>query len=664
MYRQFLVRPEDKKYQRVLWRDADGQVKTYELNTITFGLSPAPYLAIRCLNKLAEGEEHRYPNAAKIIQRDFYVDDTLTGASTKEEALRLREELTLVLKRAGLNIRQWASNGRDLLHGLAEQDLNRNLEIGESSTLKTLGIFWNSTNDSIHYAVKITTPTRRITKRTISSEIAKIYDPLGLLGPVIITAKILLKKIWSIKLDWDESLPASIHNEWERYYLQLPLLNNVTFPRKAIIESAEKLELHGFCDASEKAYGACVYLRSIDKHDLLIAKSRVAPLKQQTIPRLELCGALLLVSLAKTVEQAFHIPINHSFYWTDSTIALHWLNTPPNTLKTFVANRVSEIQQKTSITNWRHVRTTDNPADIISRGQTAEEFLQPSIWHHGPSWLTKNQTLWPTWDNPAINDIPDQKRVICLVTNTMDSSIFEKYSSWNKLVRVVARCLRWRPKQCTKGTLTTPELLYARSRLIKLLQQQHFAGELQSIHKEKLSVKAVHLELVSDLTIEAFIAALRRFVARREFCTNLYLDNGTNFVGDNNELRELRELINSKDHQDKERDYRDVPPNRLSSWKHIQQIKQHFWTRWRREYLNELTSRSKWKKGNHFIKEAIVLLKEDNVPPTHWPLGQVIKIHPGSDGVVRAATVKTSASVLDRSVKKLVPLPNQPLDAE
>ncbi|XP_017791920.1 PREDICTED: uncharacterized protein LOC108573940 [Habropoda laboriosa] len=424
MYRQFLVRPKDRKYQRVLWRDANGQVKTFELNTITFGLSSAPYLAIRCLNKLAEDEGHRYPSAAKIIQRDFYVSDALTGASTKEEALRLREELTLLLKGAGLNIRQWASNDRDLLHGLAEKELNRNLEIGESSTLKTLGIFWNSTNDSIHYA--------------------------------------------------------------------LPLLNNVTFQWKAIVDSAVKLELHGFCDASEKAYGACVYLRSIDEHgririELLVAKSRVAPLKSHTIPRLELCGALLLVSLAKTVENALHIPINHSFYWTDSTIVLHWLNTPPNTLKTFVANRVAEIQGKTSISNWRHVRTKDNPADIISRGQTAEEFLQLSIWHHGPPWLAKNQTHWPTWEAPVVNDIPEQKMTICLATNVIDASILERYSSWEKLVRVVARCLRWRPKQSAKGVLTTSELQHARNSLIQLLQQLHFSDELQCLNKGRLS---------------------------------------------------------------------------------------------------------------------------------------------------------------------------------
>ncbi|XP_043258052.1 uncharacterized protein LOC122400593 [Colletes gigas] len=227
---------------------------------------------------------------------------------------------------------------------------------------------WNSANDTILYSIQATAASRRITKRTISSEIARIYDPLGLLAPVI-APKMLLQKIWAVKVDWDEALPLTIHTEWTRFYQQLPLLNNITFPRKTIIKSATTIELHGFCDASEKAYGACVYLRPINENgkiwvERLTAKSKVAPLKQQTIPRLELCGALLLTSLIATTQKALHI--NYDHYWTDSTIVLHWLTTSPHSLKTFVANRVAEIQEKTHIPDWRHVPTQDNPADLIS----------------------------------------------------------------------------------------------------------------------------------------------------------------------------------------------------------------------------------------------------------------------------------------------------------
>ncbi|XP_017875370.2 uncharacterized protein LOC108622175 [Ceratina calcarata] len=916
MYRQFLVRKEDRKFQRILWRDDTGEIHTYELQTVTFGLSAAPYLAIRCLIQLAQDEGYRFPQAADVLRRDFYVDDALTGASTIDDARMLREELTQLLRLAGLNIRQWAANHQAILQGLPEQDINKKLHLGESSTLKTLGVFWDSSNDSISYEVKTQPITSRVTKRFITSEIAKIYDPLGLLGPVISTAKMLLQRIWSMKLDWDESLPMDVYTEWNQYYKQLPLLNNIIFPRNTIPHTSIVTELHGFSDASEKAYGACLYLRTIDKQGhinakLLFAKSKVAPLKTQSIPRLELCGALLLTSLVTTAKKALHITIDRTILWTDSTIVLHWLQTSPHMLKTFVANRVSEIQNKTNIADWRHVSTSDNPADLISRGQLPEEFLQPSLWQEGPKWLQEDESSWPNISTPPCDSILLEQRVAtCLVTSTFDTNILDNYSSWRRMQRVIAYCLRWKKDNTFKGSLTAIELKRAHDSIIKLLQKIHFTKELRHLSnneyniggklqrlspfidkdgilrvggrlkhssmpfpqrhpiilpksrvtsliieaehqaqlhtgvqntlyairrrywpidgrnqvwkalkscmrclraqpppveyimgdlpkarvtesrpfthvgvdycgpfhiKEKkhrnrakikvyvavfvcLAIKAVHLELVSDLTSESFIAALRRFIARRGFCKSIHSDNGTNFVGANNNLKELRELIRSDDHNLKvktflaehsidwnfipprtphfgglweaavkafkhhlirvagtdiftfeefntliiqiesilnsrpltplssdpndllaltpghfligdsltnlrERDFLHTPSNRLSTWQHIQKIKQHFWNRWHREYLNELTKRSKWIKGDHAIKEGtVVLLREDNLPPMQWPLGRVIKVHPGSDGIIRTVTLKTVANTLDRNVKKLVPLPYQPED--
>ncbi|XP_076384449.1 uncharacterized protein LOC143263129 [Megalopta genalis] len=912
MYRQFLIRPEDRKFQQVLWRDHNDNIKTFQLNTVTFGLSAAPYLAIRCLTQLADDEHHRFPQASKVLKQDFYVDDLITGTPTIQEAISLRKELTSLLNTAGLHIRQWASNDKRLLEDLSDENINQQLHLGESSIVKTLGIVWNSADDSITYTVRPILHTPRASKRFISSEIAKIYDPLGLLGPVIITAKLIFQELWTLRIDWDESLPMAIHNKWSQYYSQLPLLNQARFRRKTIIQSASNIELHGFCDASERAYGACVYIRSQNNHgetivELLVAKSRVAPLKSKSIPRLELCGSVLLASLMTTVKKALDLQIEHTVYWTDSTIVLHWLRSSPHTLKTFVANRVSEIQSTTTITDWRHVSSTDNPADLLSRGQTIKDFLQSSVWQNGPSWLQQEHSHWPTWETVLhIND-PERKIAICMATIpvTKDAKILERYSSWTKLVRVIALCRRWRPGRIIKGSLTVSELSQSRVTILRMLQEIYFKTEIlalrrqsdpylhgklaklnpfldqdgllrvggrlknstltysqkhpillpkshittciimnehknllhagaqttlyslrrtywpidgrslvwRTIHgcvrcrrasppsveyimgnlpiarvtesrpftnvgidycgpffiKEKqhrnrgrvkvyvavfvcLAIKAIHLELVSDLTSEAFIGALRRFIARRGFCVNLYSDNGTNFKGANNELRELRELLRSDDHLKKintflierainwhfippqaphfgglweaavksfkyhlkrvvgpelltfeglntliidveailnsrpltplssdpsellaltpghfligdaltslrDRDLQGTPANRLSAWQRVQQLKQHFWKRWHREYLNQLANRNKWTRGQHSIIEgAIVLLREDNVPSMHWPLGRIIKTHPGSDGIVRVATVRIASNVFDRSVKKLVPL--------
>ncbi|XP_015121005.1 uncharacterized protein LOC107043857 [Diachasma alloeum] len=230
MYRQILVRPEDRKYQRILWRDDDGPVRTYELNTVTFGLSAAPYLAIRCLHQLADDEQHRYPTGAAILKRDLYVDDLLTGAQTREEAITIHHELEKLMKLGCFNLRQWASNDPTLLQELDSEDINKHLQLGDSTTLKTLGISWDSAADKIKYFVKIAPNIDPITKRVILSETAKLFDPLGLLSPVVIVAKAFIQKLWTLNVHWDTVLPLDLQKEWLQFYKQLPTLEQATFP--------------------------------------------------------------------------------------------------------------------------------------------------------------------------------------------------------------------------------------------------------------------------------------------------------------------------------------------------------------------------------------------------------------------------------------------------
>ncbi|XP_015111016.1 uncharacterized protein LOC107037141 [Diachasma alloeum] len=393
MYRQVLVRPEDRQYQRILWRDGKEPVRTFELNTVTFGLSAAPYLAIRCLHQLAKDEGHRHPGAARVLQSDLYVDDLLTGTQTGEEAL------DKLVKLGGFNLRQWASNDPLILNELTSDSVNHHLQIGDSTTLKTLGVLWNSSADTITYTAKVSS-NEAVTKRIVLSETAKICDPLGLLSPVVIVAKIIVQKLWTLKIGWDTPLPSDIQEEWLQFYGQLQDISMVTFPRFALQEKSKEIQLHGFSDASQDAYGACVYLRPIRssgevKTTLLCAKSRVTPLKQLTIPRLELCGAQLLIKLIQGIKRTITINIDRTVYWTDSTIVLHWIHTPAHQLQTFVSNRIADIQSKSQPDNWRHVRTHDNPADLVSHGQPIQDFITSNIWFEGPSWLQAEESSWP-----------------------------------------------------------------------------------------------------------------------------------------------------------------------------------------------------------------------------------------------------------------------------
>jgi hypothetical protein len=236
-------------------------------------------------------------------------------------------------------------------------------------------------------------------------------------------------------------------------------------------------------------YGACLYVRSKDECgntvvSLICAKSRVAPLKTITITRLELCGALLLARLYRETYDALNIKPSKVIFWCDSTIVLHWLKTPPHLLKTYVSNRVVEVQEITSPKTWRHVGSEDNPADALSRGQLPHIFLQNRIWSKGLLWLDKDEDEWPDQITQSI-EIPELKRNTCLMTTFVELEIFRKCSSYLKLKRIIAYCLRWRSGNKYTGALGAAELkIGGRNTNIKNYSAQ-FYNEVERLKEGK-----------------------------------------------------------------------------------------------------------------------------------------------------------------------------------
>ncbi|XP_033339833.2 uncharacterized protein LOC117228236 [Megalopta genalis] len=222
MFRQINMHPEDRKFQKILWRYNNNEpIKTYNLNTVTYGTASASFLAVRTLKQLARDEGKNFHLAAAALENDFYVDDLLTGAPTMSQATRLRDELIQLLKLGGFNLRQWASNEQTLVGEHSDKAATDAIYLNVSDTKKTLGICWNAKLDCIEYYVERDTKIQRVTKREILSKIARLFDPLGLLAPILITAKILMQELWKAQLDWDESVPQSIHTVWANYMEQL-----------------------------------------------------------------------------------------------------------------------------------------------------------------------------------------------------------------------------------------------------------------------------------------------------------------------------------------------------------------------------------------------------------------------------------------------------------
>lgn len=497
MYRQVLIKPDDRYLQKILWREHPSDpLKTYVLNTVTYGTGPAAFMATRSVDELGNIHKKTYPLASNVIKKDIYVDDMLSGADNLEAAIKLCSQVKTILASGCFPLRKWVSNEPDLLKSLNQvdsTDLIYNLSHNENA--KTLGLTWCWSSDEFIYDMAVIQLPQIVTKRSMLSVIAQMFDPLGLLGPIIILAKIMLQKLWLEKVSWDETLSVSLHTEWKDFCNSFSNIQHLKVPRHIMLNGTQTLELHGFADASERAYGACVYIKSIvgckALVQLLCAKSRVAPLKPTTIPRLELCAALLLTKLVVRLIKSLDLDFKNCTLWTDSSIVLSWLQMEPRSLKPFVRNRIYEIQTLTSNYNWRHVSSKDNPADHLSRGVSPQVLRNLEIWWHGPAWLAQPEKYWPhNNNNKQADQIPEmtvQQASFVNVTHECPINI-AKFSSLNKLKRCFAYCLRFITNCKARKTnlpriLTVCETENALNILIKHVQTDCFHDEISQIQK-------------------------------------------------------------------------------------------------------------------------------------------------------------------------------------
>lgn len=513
MYRQIKVREEDTQFQRILWRDSqDKPIQSFKLTTVTYGTACAPFLAVKTLQQLADDEAIKYPGISKIIKEDFYVDDLLSGAETPAEATTIIEQISTSLRAGGFELRKWASNQEYILRSIprsSRASSSSDTSEGPIASLpKVLGIIWNPKSDTFCFNVQTSSSTTH-TKRAILSQVAQIFDPLGWFAPVVIAFKILMQEIWKAKVEWDCEVPVELRTTWTTLQARLSQLNKIQIPRCIFPGNHLRTELHGFCDASEKAYAAVLYVRvvlnsSIVKIFLLTSKTKVAPLKTTSLPRLELCAALLLAKLYSHIIDLLGTKINQVFLWTDSRIVLDWLAGEPHKWKTFVANRVAEIQEIAPRV-WHHICGKENPADCASRGISPSELINHSLWWNGPAWLSQPAFRIPqepqgTTNQEALNK--ERKVTSNIATSVSVPSFIFTFSTLTKLQRITTWCLRFinntrsRHSERSLDSLSTRELENSLFKLIKYVQQSEFRKEIQCLKmNQAISSKSKILNL-------------------------------------------------------------------------------------------------------------------------------------------------------------------------
>lgn len=499
MYRQIQVNPQQRDLQRIFWRaDQSQPVAEYQLNTVTYGTAAASFLATRALLQVVLDEGEELPMVSRVLREDFYVDDCITCVNDAETAILIYNQLNHLLSSTGFELRKWSTNCPELLEQIPEQDREKlnthTFDRNEPEhSVRALGLIWNTKEDTfvIQSGIDNVDPARRFTKRIFLATVASIWDPLGLVCPVVTKCKILIQSLWTAKIDWDELLPVDIHTQWITILAQLQHMS-IRIPRSIVPQQEGTFQIIGFADSSEMAYGGCLYLRCELPSgevisNLICSKSRVAPIKRVSLPRLELCAALLLAKLVVKVQSSIHLQYSHVILFSDSMITLSWITGVPYKWKTFVANRVATIQELTSNCIWKHVKSADNPADIISRGTTPSKLSSSDLWWHGPEWLLLNIELWPTstTQNTEQSELQESRSSHVIKIQPLDQDIVVKFSSFTKTVRVVAYCKRFifnvSHKDKRTGPLKTVELHEALTNCVIIVQHSAYVEEIQAL---------------------------------------------------------------------------------------------------------------------------------------------------------------------------------------
>ncbi|XP_026735912.1 uncharacterized protein LOC113499598 [Trichoplusia ni] len=452
MFLRVKVKEDDRDCLRFLWRGSrrTGKPEEYRMSSIIFGAASSPATAIYVMNKNAEDFKITHPEAVKAIRRNHYMDDYLQSFSSTAEAKKISRKVKEIHSKASFHLKGWASNDSRVLSEVEDTTKEDSLQLTKEE--KTLGLRWLVKEDSLAFNVGLRNTPKELledrrapTKREVTSAVMSTFDPMGFAAPVLIQGKKLIQDIWRTKIGWDEAINDEQREAWMKYLRETSALTKLRIPR-CFSPRNRRGELHTFTDASEEAYAAVVYWRTIEPggnvHISMIAgKARVTPTKPVSIPRLELQAALLGSRLTNTIEEEMELEVSKKTYWTDSSTVLQWIKAEPRKFKTFVANRLAEIEDTTKPRDWRWVPTKENPADDATRG-TPVEYSHHSRWFQGPSFLRQPEEEWPVQEFRIMGSLPEEKggQQVMAAKGEDESFIdIKRFSSWERLLRVTAR---------------------------------------------------------------------------------------------------------------------------------------------------------------------------------------------------------------------------------
>ncbi|XP_043231303.1 uncharacterized protein LOC122386295 [Amphibalanus amphitrite] len=515
MFHQVRIREADQPASSFLWRDMERQREpdVYQMQVVIFGAKSSPtianYVLRRALQDHGASVSAEGPVSPDEMIQSFYMDDCLFSSMTEAAAHDLQAEVMKALRNGGFHLTKWRSNSPTVLRSLPEAErANPSTSLclkGSKLSEKALGVVWNEEEDSLGFRLR--DEEASATKRGVLCKVSAIFDPLGIVAPFTVRAKVMMQRLWCLHLGWDDPLPQLELSTWTEWLKESEKLTEVTVQRCVTPGGLETVrrELHVFCDASEEAFGAVAYLRTTTRDGchhcrFLMGKSRVAPVKPLSIVRLELQAAVLGARLTDAVVGELSQRPDDIVCWTDSKVVQQYIDNEARRFKTFVANRLAEIHELTRDASWRHVPGRLNPADDASRGLHVSALAHNCRWIAGPDFLREDVDQWPPVEKlaPLADNEEEQKQAtsvnVIAASTRPEEPDPAKYSSWIKYKRVVGWIKRFvhnlkaflpGRQPPLSGPLSRSEMVEAEVWIIRQEQLTTYGEELRCLKQRR-----------------------------------------------------------------------------------------------------------------------------------------------------------------------------------
>ncbi|XP_052406346.1 uncharacterized protein LOC127952103 [Carassius gibelio] len=515
MFHCFVVKEDHRDFLRFLWyRDNDptSDIIDYRMRVHLFGNSPSPAVAVYGLRRAAKkAEADNGSDARRFIEREFYVDDALKSFSTEEEAVSVLGRAQKMLATSNLRLHKIASNRMAVIEAFPFEDRTKDINsldlfVDDLPIQRSLGLLWNMRTDTFMF--RIEDDQRPFTRRGVLSTVNSLYDPLGFLAPITVHGRLILRELTKQAEDWDTPLPKDMETEWTRWKRSLQDLEGLQIPRPYTSFStagALRRELYVFADASVKAIAAVAYIKVTSHQEqteigFVFGKAKLAPQPDLTIPRLELCAAVLAIEITEMIVSEMDTMFDNIVYYTDSKVVLGYIQNQSRRFYVYVHNRIQRIRQSPCSGLWKYVPTHLNPADIGSRTVTSD-LLSSTTWLKGPAFLHEAslhspeiQEAYDLIDPDADSEVRPQ--VVASFTRVTKDVIhpqrFERFSKFSTLLTAVARLIHVARSfahsiqdECQGWHVCRPteeELLKAKVCIVKSVQNEYYSEELKCIN--------------------------------------------------------------------------------------------------------------------------------------------------------------------------------------